>query len=107
MTWNVEQGKKEGILVAGGQGGDLQVDVMREDSEGEKGMDPVHYSENLVVPEIEPGPQDLQPGTVTSRPQRRSTVIPRSSFFTTAVYSALLLQHVSGCTCTLSLTVVS
>jgi hypothetical protein len=45
MTWNVEQGKKEGILVAGGQGGDPQVDVMREDSEEEKEMGPVHGEE--------------------------------------------------------------
>jgi hypothetical protein len=40
MTWNVEQGKKEGILVAGthgDQGGVPQGVVMREDSEGGKG----------------------------------------------------------------------
>jgi hypothetical protein len=28
---------------------------------------------NLVAPRIEPGPLDLQPGTLTTRPQRRST----------------------------------
>jgi hypothetical protein len=42
MTWNVEQGKKEGILVAGthgDQGGVPQGVVMREGSEGGKGMD--------------------------------------------------------------------
>jgi hypothetical protein len=32
-----------------------------------------YFSENVVEPEIEPGPLDLQPGTLTTRPQRRST----------------------------------
>jgi hypothetical protein len=39
-------------------------------------MDPfqTHYiSENLVVTGIEPGPLDLKLGTLTTRPQRRST----------------------------------
>jgi hypothetical protein len=31
-----------------------------------------NFSENLVVPGIEPGPLDLQPGTVITRLQRRS-----------------------------------
>jgi hypothetical protein len=31
------------------------------------------FSENLVAPGIEPGPVDLYSGTLTSRPQRRST----------------------------------
>jgi hypothetical protein len=31
-----------------------------------------HYPENLVTPGTEPGPLDLQPGTLTSRRQRRS-----------------------------------
>jgi hypothetical protein len=42
MTWSVERGKKEGILVAGNHGdlgGDLQGVVMREGSEGGRGMD--------------------------------------------------------------------
>jgi hypothetical protein len=30
------------------------------------------FSENLVVPGIEPGPMDLLPGTLPTRPQRRS-----------------------------------
>jgi hypothetical protein len=30
-------------------------------------------SQNLVAPEIEPGPLDLQPGTLTTRLQRQST----------------------------------
>jgi hypothetical protein len=45
MTWSVEQGKKEDILVAGNhedQGGDPQGFVMREGSEGGKGMGLVH-----------------------------------------------------------------
>jgi hypothetical protein len=32
-----------------------------------------YFSENLVVPVIESGPLDLQSGTLTTRPQRRST----------------------------------
>jgi hypothetical protein len=32
----------------------------------------VYFSENLVAPGIEPGPVDLWPGTLTTRPQRRS-----------------------------------
>jgi hypothetical protein len=28
-----------------------------------------HFSENVVAPGIEPGPLDLQPGTLTNRPQ--------------------------------------
>jgi hypothetical protein len=32
-----------------------------------------YFSENLVAPGIEPGHLDLQPGTMTTRPQRRST----------------------------------
>jgi hypothetical protein len=44
-TWNVEQGKKGDILVAGGQGGDPQEAVMREDSEGEKEKGLVHGGE--------------------------------------------------------------
>jgi hypothetical protein len=31
-----------------------------------------YFSENLVAPEIEPWPLDLQPGTQTTRPPRRS-----------------------------------
>jgi hypothetical protein len=31
------------------------------------------YSQNLVATVIEPGPRDLWPGTLTTRPQRRST----------------------------------
>jgi hypothetical protein len=31
-----------------------------------------YFSENLVMPGIEPGPLDLLPGTLTTRPQRRS-----------------------------------
>jgi hypothetical protein len=31
-----------------------------------------YFSENLVDPGIEPRPLDLQPGTLTTRPQRRS-----------------------------------
>jgi hypothetical protein len=31
------------------------------------------FSENLVVPEIEPWPLDLETGTLTTGPQRRST----------------------------------
>jgi hypothetical protein len=27
-----------------------------------------YFSDNLVAPEIEPGPPDLQPGTLTTRP---------------------------------------
>jgi hypothetical protein len=37
-------------------------------------VDPLqtHYSsENLEAPEIEPGPMDLHPGTLTTRLQRR------------------------------------
>lgn len=55
MTWNVERGKKEGILVAGNhgdQGGVPQGVVMREGSEGGKGMDLVHGGEMRIwVPE--------------------------------------------------------
>jgi hypothetical protein len=29
------------------------------------------FSESLVAPGIEPGPLDLQPGTMTTRPQRQ------------------------------------
>jgi hypothetical protein len=32
-----------------------------------------YFSENLVAPEIELGPLDLQPQTLTTKPQRRST----------------------------------
>jgi hypothetical protein len=32
-----------------------------------------YFSENVVAPGIEPGPLDLKPGTVTTRPQRWST----------------------------------
>jgi hypothetical protein len=32
-----------------------------------------YFSENLVAPVIEPGPLDLQPGTLTTRSQERST----------------------------------
>jgi hypothetical protein len=38
-------------------------------------VDPVpdhYFSENLVALGIEPGPLDLQPRTLTTRPQRRS-----------------------------------
>jgi hypothetical protein len=31
-----------------------------------------YFSENLVAPRIEPGPPDLLPRTLTTRPQRRS-----------------------------------
>jgi hypothetical protein len=34
---------------------------------------PQLYSEDLIASGIEPGPLDLQPGTLTTRPQRRST----------------------------------
>jgi hypothetical protein len=32
-----------------------------------------YFSENLVAPVIEPGPLDLWPGTLTTRPQRWSS----------------------------------
>jgi hypothetical protein len=32
-----------------------------------------YFSENLVTPGIESGPLDMKPGTLTARPQRRST----------------------------------
>jgi hypothetical protein len=32
-----------------------------------------YFLENLIVPGIEPGPLDLQPGTLTTRPQGQST----------------------------------
>jgi hypothetical protein len=35
--------------------------------------DPLHFF-YLVVPGIEPGPTDLQPRTLTTRPQRRSGI---------------------------------
>jgi hypothetical protein len=38
-----------------------------------------YFSENLVAPGIESGPLDLQPGTLTTRAQRRSP-------YTTALY---------------------
>jgi hypothetical protein len=31
-----------------------------------------YFSENLVTPGIEPGPLDLKPGTLITRPQRQS-----------------------------------
>jgi hypothetical protein len=34
-----------------------------------------YFSENLVAPGIEPGPLDLQPGTLTTRPQTRSQLL--------------------------------
>jgi hypothetical protein len=39
-------------------------------SQGEWTPFQTHYSENVVPPGIEPGPLDLQPGTLTTRPQR-------------------------------------
>jgi hypothetical protein len=33
---------------------------------------PNHFSQNLEAPRIEPGPLDLKPGTLTTRPQKRS-----------------------------------
>jgi hypothetical protein len=39
--------------------------------EAERAPFQTHYfSENLETPGIEPGPLDLQPGTLTTRPQR-------------------------------------
>jgi hypothetical protein len=32
----------------------------------------LYFSDNLVAPEIEPGPLDLYPGILATRPQRRS-----------------------------------
>jgi hypothetical protein len=59
MTWIVEQGKKEGILVAGtcgDQGGVPQGVVMREGFEGGKGMDLVRGGGMRIwVPEGEAG----------------------------------------------------
>jgi hypothetical protein len=40
-------------------------------------VDPVpdhYFLENLVAPGIEPRPLDLYPGTLTTRPQRRSMI---------------------------------
>jgi hypothetical protein len=45
-------------------------------------------SGNLVASEIEPGPLDLQPGTLTTRPQRRST-----SFYITYINSVRTSQE--------------
>jgi hypothetical protein len=32
-----------------------------------------YFSDNLVAPVMEPGALDVQPGTLTTRPQRRSS----------------------------------
>jgi hypothetical protein len=48
---------------------------------------------NLVAPEIEPGPLDLQPGTLTTRPQRRS--ISTNSGITTLSFQLLNERLVS------------
>jgi hypothetical protein len=48
------------------------------------------FSENLVAPGIETGPLDLQPGTLTTRPQRRSIL-----FYITYINSLplVILHH--------------
>jgi hypothetical protein len=46
------------------------------------------YSENLVSPVIEPGPLGLQPGSLTTRPQRRSNMKRFNKFCTRSAVKA-------------------
>jgi hypothetical protein len=47
-----------------------------------------YFSENLVEPGVEPGTLDLQPKTLTARPQKRSTF-----FYITYINSVRISQE--------------
>jgi hypothetical protein len=47
--------------------------------------DPLFLRQNLVAPGIEPGPLDLYPGTLTTRPQRRCMDIITNIKFHTSI----------------------
>jgi hypothetical protein len=45
------------------------------------------YKPEITAPGIEPGPLDLQPGTLTNRPQRWSSILQRKTKFRTELES--------------------
>jgi hypothetical protein len=51
-----------------------------------------YFSENLVAPGIEPEPLDMQPGTLTTRPQKLSHVDDKNRILKTQVWKCIISE---------------